>query len=161
MILRGWRRFLAVWWNFEWFSKSLCDFVSFCDFKTFCMIWCDLECFRLFLFFLLFGTDAPSIDLLCLSSTAGSVGTFLASQSSHLNNTSFYYLPERAFPLFFHFVLEEERSFPSFCFLGVFFNKYDVNTTMLSSIIIWYLLPYVPQAQHSTAQRSQPAQAAK
>ena len=28
-----------------------------------------------------------------LSSSAGSVGTYLASQSSHLNNASFYYLP--------------------------------------------------------------------
>ena len=103
------------------------------------------------------GTLACFFVLFCLCSSAGSVGTFLASQSSRLNNASFYYLPERALFLFIHAVLEEEP-FPIFLFFYVkllvfFFCTYAIML-LLSSRTIRYLLPYrtASTAQHSTAQ---------
>ena len=80
----------------------------------------------------------PGSLYLFLCSSAGSVGTFLASQSSHLNNAFIYkyYLPERALFRCFFFSVLEEPSFPIFSFLSVFFDTYirrpassDISTT--------------------------------
>ena len=64
------------------------------------------------------------------------------------------------FSFFFHSVLEEEPSFPILLFfVGIIFTyTYDVDMTMLSSIIRYSAAvssgTTVPQAQHSTAQHS-------
>ena len=87
-----------------------------------------------------------------ISSSAGSVGTYLASQSSHVNNASFYYLAASIFP-FDGF--EKQPYFPNFsAFVSLFFVPY---TSMLSSRIY---VTAVPQAQQ-TAQRNQTAQSRK
>ena len=57
---------------------------------------------------------------LCFSSSAGPVGTNLASQSSRLNNASVYHLPASIFP-FFLLCLRRAIFFQLFPFVGLFF----------------------------------------
>ena len=82
------------------------------------------------------------IDFLsfCLSSSAGSIGTSLASHISHLHNAFFYHLPAS---LFLVHCFSEEPSYYHylFIFLWVFFVV-DVE--------------HLLHRMHSTAQRSQP-----
>ena len=89
----------------------------------------------------------------CLCSSGGSVGTYLASQSSHLSNASFYFMPVSLSP-FFHHVLEEPY-FPNMLLLWAFFIV--PCTSMLSSSI--YSVPQ--DRQDSIAQRDQLAQSRK
>ena len=77
-------------------SLSLCDSHERC----FCMCVRERACVRVI------------IDFVILSSLAGSIGTSLASQSSHLNNAFSCYLPASFFSFFIPF--EKSLLFPLF-----------------------------------------------
>ena len=78
------------------------------------------------------------LSYFCLSSSAGSIGTSLASQSSILNNAFSYYLPANLVRFFSSFFWKRSLLFPSFSFCGLFL----ICTRMLSS----------STSQHSKAQ---------
>ena len=91
--------------------------------------------------------------LISLFFSAGSVGTYLASQSSHLNNASFYYLPPSIFP--FSSCLEKTHVFSQFfALVGHFLHH--VRACCRASTVLQY-------RKHSTAQHSavSPHKAAK
>ena len=93
----------------------------------------------------------------CLSALASSVDIYLASQSSHLNNAFFYYLPAILF-LFYYFL--KEPHFPFFVlFLWAFF-LYRVRPCYrrASTVSVIFVLQY---RKNKTAQRNQPAQSHK
>ena len=88
------------------------------------------------------------IDFLsfCLSSSAGSIGTSLASHISHLHNAFFYHLPASLFPCSLFFRRAFVLSLFIYFFVGIF--------------CCWRRTPFTPHAQHSTAQ-SAPHKTAK
>ena len=73
----------------------------------------------------------------CLFPSTGSIGTSLASQSSHLHNAFFDDLPASFFSLFF-IIFQKSLLYPNFCFWGPFFTCTS--------------LEHLPQTQHSKAQ---------
>ena len=80
------------------------------------------------------------LSYVCRSSLAGSIGTSLASQSSHLNNASFYYLPASLFP--FPLVLRR-----------AFFSHFSVLCLCVCfGTCKHVVVEHLPRAQHSTAQ---------
>ena len=91
------------------------------------------------------------VDLpICLSSSAGSVGTYLASQSSHLNNASVHYLPASLIFLFYNHgtgMFLGEPYFSSFFFFYGPLFWYHVRACCRRASD--FLLVEVPQAQHS------------
>ena len=87
--------------------------------------------------------SASSLSCFSLSSSTGSIRTYLSSQSSHLNNDSFYYLSASIFP-FYHSFLEMRYFSFFFFFVGLF--SICARTSMLSSSIY---------RKHSAAKRNQ------
>ena len=95
-------------------------------------------------------TDDPSIRLpyFCLSSSAGSFGTYLASQGSYLNNAFLYYLPASLYSFSLCF---RRATFPQFfAFVGLFLYHVPACCRSSARTIVQY-------RKHSTAQRNQPA----
>ena len=78
-------------------------------------------------------------------SSAGSIGTFLASESPHFSNASFYYFLVRFFPFSFLFRRKAFFSRPGF----VFFTFLMCASTRCRRAPI-------PQAQNNKAQQSTP-----
>ena len=86
------------------------------------------------------------LSYVCRSSLAGSIGTSLASQSSHLNNASFYYLPASLFP--FPLVLRR-----------AFFSHFSVLCLCVCfGTCKHVVVEHLPRAQHSAIR---PAQSSK
>ena len=89
--------------------------------------------------------------IFCLSSSAGSIGTSLASQISRLNNAFFYFLPGKPFYLFLFFPFFLRRR--GLC-CGVFYSW----VFLLVSCMYKHAIGHLPQSstRHSIAQSAVP-----
>ena len=82
---------------------------------------------------------SPIDVIICLSSSTGSIGTSLTSQSSHLNKVFLLLLDGK--PFFLRHSFLEEHYFSLFFFSWALFYMYE------------HVVEYLPQAQRNTAKQ--------